>query len=1071
MTGDFGGNTTWIYSGYLVVTGAAAATYSFAESIDDNTWLKIDDTVLINDGAWNVPTLGTIVLTPGLHRFEVRFYNGGGGFGPQAQGWWTNNAIGFGFDPLGRNQQVRDHYQAVVDPGDGSFLCTEVTVTNDILLAADARVKVSNRVGPTNALAGVISGGFGLTKIGDGALALHGSNSYAGATAVSNGSMFIHASHLGVGAITVASNALLAGTGTVSAAATTVRGGGCVGARGGGPGGTLTLLDLFLEDGARVACQLNGTNPTIAVTAALTTAGTVPVEVYASADPVAPGSYPLIRYATLGGAGFGAFALALPLPNGAQGFLSNNVADSTVDLVVTNTGDGLRWSGAVHDAWDVASTYNWTTLADALPALYYQGNAVRFDDLATGSATVLLTQAMTPASVTVSNDSLAYRLVGAHGLGGAGGLTKQGPGTLTIATAANTYSGLTTVAAGTVRFSAVRPFGHTTGVVIQSGGQVDLNGMAQAGVQYTYTIAGAGPDGRGALVNTNATVYHSSTVSYLSLSGDATVGAYGPGTNDAGRFDISLGGWFDARGFTLTKQGLAMMALRGVASNVNNVVVQQGILSGENVNDSLGHQCRCRGRGEGRCPMAASRMPRPLQLNGGFLTSLGGAPSRWTGLVTLGADATVDTLPRLATYNGADIYVDGRITGAYGLSKLGSNTLVLAGASDFAGPLTIHEGTIRLAGGPNRLPTNIVGDDQRRGQPDAVARPQRPEPIARPALWHQPAGVAPGAGRRDADPGGPGRCDRRLLRRHHGRRLAGPERRRADAERQQRVHRRHHVERRPPAPAPRAGPLGTNALVVNGGRLTLDAAGLWEGRLGAAFETAATKLQVGGQPAPWTSRTCRAIRLSAITRPSPYSGYLKHHRCGPCDLDVHRAVRRQRAAAHRRARPYSNNTVWNVPTKNTITLAPGWHTFDLRLGNGGGPGGPNAGWNIGFGVDFLGRDALVVSNFVPLIEPGDGSLFLRDDLALPQAVTLNADLIVETPVGRRAADGTDRRSGRLRQGGAGGGCRCRGRNSYAGATPGQQRRAAGERGERRHRHRPAWPPARRCGAAVPWPRR
>ena len=57
-----------------------------------------------------------------------------------------------------------------------------------------------------------------------------------------------------------------------------------------------------------------------------------------------------------------------------------------------------------------------------------------------------------------------------------------------------------------------------------------------------------------------------------------------------------------------------------------------------------------------------------------------------------------------------------------------------------------------------------------------------------------------------------------------------------------------------------------------------------------------------------------------------------------------------------------------------VNLAPGYHAFELRVANNGGPGGAyNSGGAIGtmgFGVDLWGG-----TNFVQLVDPGDGSVF------------------------------------------------------------------------------------------------
>jgi len=94
---------------------------------------------------------------------------------------------------------------------------------------------------------------------------------------------------------------------------------------------------------------------------------------------------------------------------------------------------------------------------------------------------------------------------------------------------------------------------------------------------------------------------------------------------------------------------------------------------------------------------------------------------------------------------------------------------------------------------------------------------------------------------------------------------------------------------------------------------------------------------------------------------------------------------------------------WNVPTKGTITLAPGPHAFEVRFGQGGGGAAGNvAGWwtssAISFAVDWQGRDAENLSYYEVPTDPGDGSLFTRtatNPLAM-ESVFAEAEVRLET---------------------------------------------------------------------------
>ncbi len=99
----FPNNTTYIYSGQINWpnnNGDGTGTIAFGENFDDSVLLRIGGTTYMNNNAWNVPTTsGPITLPAGWTDFEVRFGQGVGGVGPNAQatGNWTT-ALGFGID-------------------------------------------------------------------------------------------------------------------------------------------------------------------------------------------------------------------------------------------------------------------------------------------------------------------------------------------------------------------------------------------------------------------------------------------------------------------------------------------------------------------------------------------------------------------------------------------------------------------------------------------------------------------------------------------------------------------------------------------------------------------------------------------------------------------------------------------------------------------------------------------------------------------------------------------------------------------------------------------------------------
>ena len=123
-----GDNITWVYTGQFF---DADGVVSFAENIDDSTWIKIDGVVRLNDSAWNVPTTTGIMnlgLGPngdGWHDIEIRFGEGGGGGGPNngaGQNWSATK--GFGINTAGSNSTDASNYIVPLDPGTGTLFRT-----------------------------------------------------------------------------------------------------------------------------------------------------------------------------------------------------------------------------------------------------------------------------------------------------------------------------------------------------------------------------------------------------------------------------------------------------------------------------------------------------------------------------------------------------------------------------------------------------------------------------------------------------------------------------------------------------------------------------------------------------------------------------------------------------------------------------------------------------------------------------------------------------------------------------------------------------------------------------------
>jgi autotransporter-associated beta strand protein len=196
---------------------------------------------------------------------------------------------------------------------------------------------------------------------------------------------------------------------------------------------------------------------------------------------------------------------SITAPQGMTAVLSNDVANTTLYAIVTGE-PGIVWTGTnstpiLANVWANGVT-NW--LAAGLPAAYLEanppGDPVMFNDI--GSASVLLSNTVSPASVTVSNNSVLYTFSGTGKISGTTSLKKIGTGTVILGISGNDYTGSTIVSNGTLQLSSATaiPDGATAAAVnIGSAGTLDLNGFSE-------TINGLAGSGRIENSSTTASV-------------------------------------------------------------------------------------------------------------------------------------------------------------------------------------------------------------------------------------------------------------------------------------------------------------------------------------------------------------------------------------------------------------------------------------------------------------------------------------------------------------------------------------------------------------------------------------
>jgi autotransporter-associated beta strand protein len=240
-----------------------------------------------------------------------------------------------------------------------------------------------------------------------------------------------------------------------------------------------------------------------------------------------PAQYPLIKCTgPVAGAGFNFILGNLATGPFCSAYLSNNVLNSSIDLVVLNCGvpdPFLTWNGDISGDWDT-ETANWKkNLGQGL--VYADGNDVLFNDTAAGTTTINLTDILAPSSVTISNNTLTYIFLGDGNLSGQTGLTKQGTGTFILANnGSNDFTGDTIINAGALVLSNSASIADSSLINIASSATLDAS--ANAGVlplSAGQTLQGNGLLNGSLVVNPGATLSPGTSIGTLTITNSVTL--------------------------------------------------------------------------------------------------------------------------------------------------------------------------------------------------------------------------------------------------------------------------------------------------------------------------------------------------------------------------------------------------------------------------------------------------------------------------------------------------------------------------------------------------------------------
>jgi fibronectin-binding autotransporter adhesin len=252
-------------------------------------------------------------------------------------------------------------------------------------------------------------------------------------------------------------------------------------------------------------------------------------------------------------------AYGLSLLGNNQSYTLNSASNSISSLVASIGTGSLTFtnSGVLN-----IGTYNGVTGITAASVTLSAGGLTDTND-----AGITVTSSST---IAITNASGSYDYSGV--IAGPIALTKSGAGTQTLS-AANSYSGLTTISAGTLRLgtngtSTNTPLGTTAaGTSITAGATLDLNGYT-LGTSEALTLNGYGVSNNGALINSSA----STLVTYsgaITVGSASYIGGAGTMTLSGAVGSASYGvGFIGAGSYTLSNTGntLSTIATSGIGS-------------------------------------------------------------------------------------------------------------------------------------------------------------------------------------------------------------------------------------------------------------------------------------------------------------------------------------------------------------------------------------------------------------------------------------------------------------------------------------------------------------------------
>jgi autotransporter-associated beta strand protein len=361
--------------------------------------------------------------------------------------------------------------------------------------------------------------------------------------------------------------------------------------------------------------------------------------------------------------------------SGVFALAANNV---TTVSAINMTGTSITGTGTITLAGNITTNASGITSAIGAPIA-----------LSGGDRTLIIADGGASPDLQISSS-----------INGTFGLQKNGAGLLHFF-GANTYTGLTTVAAGILRVGSPSGLGSTAGgTIVNAGAAIDIIGINYP-ANESLTLNGTGISGGGALFN--------SSVTGATFGGLVTLGSSASISGSNGTINISNGGTIAGAGFDLTLDGAAGGTLASALGTGTGGIIKNGagtwILSGANtftgsvlINTGTVRLSSVGALNGSNTVVFGAGSTGVLQLNGNTYTIAGLNTN-----VTVGTPIVENSAAGVAQLTvltaGASTYAGVIRNGGAGtlsIGKAGVGSLTLSGNNTHTGGTTLLAGTLNI---------------------------------------------------------------------------------------------------------------------------------------------------------------------------------------------------------------------------------------------------------------------------------------------------------------------------------------------------------------------------------------